>query len=82
MIIISLSAQVVLCQVDMRQVVQGGTERGYATPDAEWVVASCIPHEPGHTLRDAKPPIVMEPAPADRSAFETGFGRANAGARP
>lgn len=101
----STAEQAVICEVYMRQVVQGGVQRGNAMPDAEWVVANCILHELGHALLDAKPPIVAEvhrlkggsilrdtdgrplterdrPSDADYRAFQTGFGRPGAGAKP
>jgi hypothetical protein len=52
--------QAVISEVYLRQIVQGGMERGNATPDAEWVVANCILHEIGHALLDAKTPVILD----------------------
>ncbi len=73
----SPAEQAVACEIYMRRIVQGGIKRGSPSPDAEWVVANCIVHEPAHALLKAKPPTL-----AEGHKLKDGTIRSDAGSKP
>ncbi len=49
----------IISETYLRQIVQGGVERGNATPDCEKVVANCALHELAHNLLDADSSVAV-----------------------
>ncbi|WP_426954721.1 hypothetical protein [Muricoccus radiodurans] len=57
---LSVADKAVVCEVYMRQIVQGGDQRANATTNRETAVANCILHELAHNLCDATTPVVVD----------------------
>lgn len=57
---LSVADKAVVSEVYLRQIVQGGDQRGNATTNRETVVANCILHELAHNLLDATTPNVLD----------------------